>query len=234
MMTNHYVLNDSDVPRTMRRIKFLSSEPAIKSSIYLQASLLGLIMYICSSLLPMGATASTPATNDTLSSLDTASPNYIFKLYSREFERDEEPLQEDNLYLDGYGDDDSGDMPATESSPVETPSPSVEEDDYPIEKMSANFETVPPILPAVPRTLTIDETEPAVDIHASFEEARASRHSELDTKYPSLSSRGSVCESERSVLMQCYKDNADVLSCRDAVSSYARCAQSATSELLRK
>jgi hypothetical protein len=181
----------------------------------------------------MGATGSIPVSEE-ISPVDNSTPTYILKLYSREFERDEGPVEDENLYLDGYGEDEVDEVPVVESTPVDTPSSADDDDDYPIETMRANLETKPATSETSPHTLTHEEPEPVEDIHASFEAARASRQSELDNKYPSLSSRGSSCESERGSLMQCYKENADVLNCREAVTAYGRCAQSATSELLKK
>ena len=149
----------------------------------------------------------------------------LLRLYSREFERDQpEPaptvIDRAGLYLDDYGDDVEPEEPVVVETPVaEEP---VEDDDYPIDTVSANFDSNPQ-----PKT-------PTSSIMESFEDARSRSQSELDIKYPKLPSESnSRCESERSELMKCHKESDDILHCRQLVDNYFQCARRASEDLLR-
>ena len=194
----------------------------------------------------MGASESTMAASDSLANLDESQPKYLFKLYSKQFETDEEEVPDEvdttNLYLDDYGEDD--DQPDEEKAPVESPdTPSAlspEDEDYPIDTMNANLAGPPEAAPV--DTEAAGESQAAhaeqrmeqPDAGAAYESARDAKADELATKYPPMPNRTSVCENERSSLMRCYKENDDMLNCRDAVLAYSQCAKAASSEALSR
>lgn len=164
----------------------------------------------------MGASESTPS-----SAISRSGPSpFIFKLYSKQFETDDD-RENTELYLDGYGEEDSL-TDEEESIPVETPSASVEdEDDYPIDKLSANLDN--------DSHETEEDETLVVDIKEAFELSKQKTQSELDSRFPCMPVQVSPCESERTWLMQCYKENEDILNCREFVEKYSTCAKLATS-----
>ena len=185
------------------------------------------ITYRSSLTLTMGGVQSVSDDESSLEVFDNSnqSATRLFRLYSREFERDQPeraPAAIDRaaLYLDDYGDDVEPEEPVIVETPVrEEP---VEDDDYPIDTVSANFDSNPQ--PGTPNS----------SIMESFENARSQSQSDLDDIYPKLPSESnSRCESERSELMKCHKESEDVLHCRQLVDNYFQCAKRASEDLLR-
>lgn len=169
----------------------------------------------------MGASESTPSSAISSPSTGSVPSPFIFKLYSKQFETGDDDRNKTELYLDGYGEEDSL-TDEEENIPVETPSASVEdEDDYPIDKLNANIDN--------DAHVTEEDETLVVDIKEAFELSKQKTQSELDSRFPSMPVKGSPCESERILLMQCYKENDDILNCREFVEKYSTCAKSATS-----
>lgn len=162
------------------------------------------------------------------------SSRHLVSLYHREFERDEvEPrkpqqIDREGLYLDDYGDEPDVPAPESETTPVE---PETVDDDYPIDKLNANISDTKPVHDEEPETSQETSSVP-LDIRQSFETARDAKQVELDIMYPKLPERTPPCGEARDSLLQCYRDNADILNCREAVDVYSRCAKSFSENLL--
>jgi len=177
----------------------------------------------------MGANVSTDS-SETADDIPPTSSSHLLRLCSRQFERDEveevQPrINTSELYLEDYGDE-PDEAPAEK---IETPSQplsaSDDDDDYPTERMSLKQETQVEDVPTAPSHVPRD-------IHQTFEASRSTRQDQFDSKYPKLPDRPTVCHSERDSLMQCYKDNEDILNCKGAVETYSRCAKSYSESVL--
>lgn len=179
----------------------------------------------------MGASESTLSEPSVASYAETANSNspFILKLYSKQFETEEEARDETNLYLDGYGDDESDISDGVETHAETSPPETLEDDDYPLETVSANVlpneaqNIAPPPPPSPAQSESVQ-----VDIREAFESAKNEKLKNLESKYPSMPMRASPCEAERASLMQCYKEHEDILNCRELVGRYSQCAKSAT------
>jgi hypothetical protein len=178
----------------------------------------------------MGASESSLAATEAVANVSGNDSKYIFKLYSRKFETEEELHKPDDnaeLYLHDYGEESESVQQELEA-PIATPwAPVEDDDDYPIETMQTNLSNqsvAPESTEAIPQET---EVEASSSIRATFESARVQRTGELESRYPAMNHRSSACENERAKLMQCYKDKEDILNCRTAVDAYAQCAKSA-------
>lgn len=159
--------------------------------------------------------------------------SFILKLFSKQFETDEDDTDRTELYLDDYGEDDDSLSNSVEPIPSSEPQLTAEEDDdYPIDTLNANIgkpdDSGSSCIEIAP------EPEATMDIGEAFDSAKKIMQAELDSKYPAMPMRISPCERERDSLMQCYKENEDILNCRDLVAKYSACAKSASSEKLNK
>lgn len=178
----------------------------------------------------MGASESSLAATEAVANVSGNDSKYIFKLYSRQFETEEEldkPDDKAELYLHDYGEDSESVQEELEAM-IATPSAPIEDDDdYPIETMQTNLSNqsvAPESTEAIPQETAVDASS---SIRSTFESARDQRTGELESRYPAMTHRSSACENERATLMQCYKDNEDILNCRPAVDAYAGCARNA-------
>jgi hypothetical protein len=180
----------------------------------------------------MGASESTLAVSADSTSGEKGNNTFVFKLYSRQFEPNQEvgPSDKMNLYLDDYGEEEETN---TEPAPswVDTPTVDAVEDlDYPVETMRAKLDVGEPVAHDLVGSPVNEVENPSHEegITSAFENSRVERQSELNDRYPSLTTRTSPCQIERDDLMNCYKSNDDILNCREAVERYSSCAKNAS------
>lgn len=165
-------------------------------------------------------------------------PIYLLKLYTKEFEREDESNEDPELYLHNYGDDDTDESMTDVGLPDEVTTPasvSPDEDDYPIETVNAHIDrTMDRLEQSKPIGTRTDQSAVEYSLSQIFEQSRDSAQQDLDERFPNLPREDSTrCGAEKAALMQCHKEKDEVLQCRDLVDRYFQCARSASEELLK-
>jgi hypothetical protein len=165
-------------------------------------------------------------------------PIHLLRLYTKEFEREDESNEDLELYLHNYGDDDTDESMTEVGLPDEVTTPaqvSPDEDDYPIETVNAHIDrTMDRLEQSKPSGTRTDQGAVEYSLSQIFEQSRASAQEDLDARFTNLPREDATrCTAEKAALMQCHKEKEDVLQCRDLVDRYFQCARSASEELLR-
>jgi hypothetical protein len=177
-----------------------------------------------------------------VASSDTGRSGRIWTIYSRNFKPSNMHTETDELFLDGYGEDDGFDeqTETISSARITHPSSFSEDDDYPTDSFSANLEISKEA--GYPPDKRVYDTAPGPVTSSSgyekpghsFVGAYEAEKQVLDARYEPIIVSGVECGPTREDLMRCYGTRSDLLQCRDQVECYSKCARTNLNQRLLK
>ena len=178
-------------------------------------------------------------------SSDTGRSGHMWTIYSRNFVSSNLSDEVDELFLDGYGEDNDlvDQMDSDPSKGTSGASYTTEDDDYPTNSFNANLDISKEHCFRYRNGLPDDDTKPTLDTSQSpcdnrnqlqFLSSYENEKEVLNARYGAFSASESECGASRDDLMRCYGQRSDLLHCKDQVEYYSKCAKTSLNQRLLK